>query len=137
MRSRSSALIGALLLAPLLAAAPTPAAAREGAGHTPLRPISECLDPTRVRGYQVLDSRRLLVDAGRRRYLLTLSWSCNELHTHRALAFDSRNPSGRICGDIGDAVRPREGGGTLIGRCDVGRVELISAADWEAELRAR
>ena len=129
------------LLCTVLLGLPAPARAEtapaEPPGERPLRPLSVCLDPSRVRGYQVLDSRRLLVDAGRRHYLLTLAWSCNELHTHRALVFDSRNPSGRICGDIGDALRPREGGGRVIGRCDIGRVELIDKATRDAELRAR
>lgn len=130
-----------LSLLPTLSVAAAPTAegstAADPPGNRPLRPMSDCLDPSRVRGYRVLDSSRLLVDAGRRRYLLTLSWSCNELGTHRALAFESRNPSGRICGDLGDAVRPREGGGTVLTRCEIGRVELIDQATWDAELRAR
>ncbi len=125
-------LAGLLPSAPASATPPPPAP-----GSQPLRPISTCIDPSRVRGYSVLDSRRLLIDAGRRRYLVTLAWSCTELHGYRALAFDTRNPSGRVCGDIGDAVLPREGRGGVLGRCDIGRVEAISIEDWEAELRAR
>ncbi|MCK7593844.1 DUF6491 family protein [Pseudomarimonas salicorniae] len=109
----------------------------EAPGHRPIRPIGDCIDPSRVRGFHVLDSRTLLVDAGRRRFRVVLSWSCNELHSHRGLAFDTRNPSGRVCGDIGDAVLPREGSGGILGRCDIGEIKPISPEEWEGELRAR
>lgn len=107
-----------------------------GQGYAPLRPVSECLDPDRARSWQMLDSNRLLVDAGRRHYLIELAWSCPELGTHADLVFRSHNAGGRVCGDIGDSIVPQGSGGNILGRCDIARIIRISAEQYAAELRA-
>lgn len=125
-------------LAILLAVVSLPGgrAAPAADGYAPLRPLSACLAPDRARSWHLIDGSRLLVDTGRRHYLLELSWSCNELATHRAITFTSRNPGNRICGDIGDAVQPREGGNGVLARCDISRVTPLSDDEAAAELRA-
>lgn len=115
---------------------PASSAVRASDGYAPLRPLSACLAPDRARSWHLIDGTRLLVDTGRRHFLLELSWSCNELATHRAITFTSRNPGNRICGDIGDAVQPREGGNGLLARCDISRVTPLSRDEAAAELRA-
>lgn len=127
-----------LTFAFLLAALPLPGGrpAHAADGYAPLRPLSACLAPDRARSWHLIDGSRLLVDTGRRHFLLELSWSCNELATHRAITFISRNPGNRICGDIGDAVQPREGGNGVLARCDISRVTPLSRDEAAAELRA-
>ena len=138
---QGSMMLGALLAGGLTA----PALAGDGSdsGYAPIRPIAQCLDPSRARSWAMLDSSRLLVDAGRSKYLIELSWSCPELATQPALKFSSRAPSGRICGDVGERVR----GGGLPARalqpppgqeagCLISRASRLTAEEYEAELRA-
>lgn len=122
-----------------------PATAGESgeSGYAPIRPISQCLDPSRARSWTLLDSSRLLVDAGRNKYLIELAWSCPELATQPTLKFSSRAPSGRVCGDVGERVL----GGGLPAKaflpppgqeagCLISRASRLTADEYEAELRA-
>lgn len=112
-------------------------------GYAPIRPITQCLDPSRARSWTMLDSSRLLVDAGRNKYLIELAWSCPELATQPALRFSTRAPSGRVCGDVGERVRP---GGLPVrafvpppgqeAGCLISRASRLTADEYEAELRA-
>jgi hypothetical protein len=70
----------------------------------PLRPVSECLDPDRARGWHLVDSDEILVDAGRKRFHLQLSPSCPELAFTDTVGFRSGDGIGRICGSAGDTV---------------------------------
>ncbi|HET6603412.1 MAG TPA: DUF6491 family protein [Xanthomonadaceae bacterium] len=104
------------------------AAAPASDRHAPLRPVSDCLDPDRARGWVMVSSDELLVDAGRRHYRIMLSYACPELGTSTALAFEAGAVS-RVCGDIGESVRPLD---RLRGAraCDIARVERIEADEY-------
>lgn len=114
------------LLTATLGAMTAPAAGSDR--HAPLRPVSECLDPDRARGWVLVSSDELLVDAGRRHYRIMLSYACPGLATSPQLAFEA-GAVGRVCGDVGEAVRPldRLAGGRA---CDIARVEQIEADEY-------
>jgi hypothetical protein len=83
---------------------------------------ADCLDPQFARGWHPIDDHHVLVDAGRRKYRITVSGSClfgNDI----ALRFEGDAISGRVCG-IGDRIVTRDG------TCWVDRLELIDAATW-------
>ena len=93
-------------------AAPAPRGALRGA---------DCLDPTMARTWDHLSGDELLVDAGRRKYRVHLSEHCTELGHGSVIRFKGDPVSGRVCGNVGEAVRV---GGMS---CRIGRVELIDA----------
>ena len=83
--------------AAVLACHAAPAAAADSPlRYAPLRPMSLCLDPDRIRTWHFLDSDEMLVDAGRKHYLLQLSTSCPELTHSWQLASARATPSGGI-----------------------------------------
>ena len=89
-----------------------------------IRPVSQCIDPDRVRGWRDLDSFRALIDVGRQHYLIETGFHCPALTRGinlrlSALAF------GRICGDTGEYVVV-DGG-----RCPIDRVKLLSPAEYD------
>jgi hypothetical protein len=91
--------------AALLASHGAPAAAAESPlRYAPLTPMSQCLDPDRIRTWHFLDSDEVLVDAGRKHFLLQLSTSCPELTHSWQLGFRAGNSVGRICGNLGDSI---------------------------------
>jgi hypothetical protein len=99
------------------------------AADTPQRPPprvpltgADCLDPARVRSWHHVDSRQLLVDAGRRKYRITLGESCTELGGAPTISVRGDRISGRVCGNFGDRVITRRRS------CRIDRIELIDAA---------
>jgi hypothetical protein len=112
----------------------TTAMADSPALRVPQHPLSECLDPDRIRAWHLVDSDEVLVDAGRRHFRLHLPVSCPELnHTHQ-VGFRAGNNMGRICGNIGDAILGARGN-ALRYPCRIGIVEPLDAAQFEAALR--
>ena len=109
-------LISLLALASPVAAAADSAPAPRGA----LRG-ADCLDPTMARSWDYVSGDELLVDAGRRKYRVRLSEHCTELGHGSVIRFKGDAVSGRVCGNVGEAVR--------VGRmsCRIERVELIDA----------
>lgn len=109
------------------------------AADTPQRPPprvpltgADCLDPARVRSWHHVDSRQLLVDAGRRKYRITLAESCNELGGAPTINFRGDRVTGRVCGNFGDRVKTRRRS------CRIDRIEVIDAAAFrEATARPR
>ena len=94
----------------LLALLPAPVLAQSGDALQLLRPVSECLDPSRIRAWLQLDSDELLVDAGRRHFHLRFRHACGELNLNNDIEFRAGNGVGRICGSPGDVVLgPRPG----------------------------
>jgi hypothetical protein len=92
----------------------------------------QCLDPAYARGFIGLDDRRLLVDAGRNRYLVEVSPSCWNLDFANAIGFRGDPVSGKVCGGLLDAVLMR-------GEppCRIERMELLSKEQYQAALRER
>lgn len=100
-----------------------------GAAETPRQPPprvpltgADCLDPSRVRSWHTVDSRALLVDAGRRQYRVTLAESCTELGGAATIGFRGDRVNGRVCGNFGDRVVTRRRS------CRIHRIELMDAA---------
>ena len=117
------ALILALLPAAAIAACATPSAGGP-AQRIPLRG-ADCLDPSSARSWHEVSSTEVRVDAGRRKYRLTLTGQCSLLGHGPELGFEGDPISGRVCGNLGDAI--------LLGRgerCPIERIELIDAATW-------
>jgi hypothetical protein len=90
------------------------------------RPLSaaQCLDPERARGWSLLDSSTVYVDAGRRRYLIDLDFACPELGYARSISFRSGGGIGRICGNAGEYLVP-DTGLSPSRDCRIGKVRLI------------
>lgn len=113
----------ALTLLPLASGAAEPSSGTSA--YQPLRPLSACLDPTRVRSWNDIDSTTLLVDAGRRKFRLELTTACPELSFDHTILLVGDSVSGRICGTIGESVVAR-------GRsCRIARVIPIDAETYE------
>ena len=133
---RTPSLIAALVLCagafPALAATPAQPAAVWLHGH-------DCLDPAQARGYADLDRGRLLVDAGRKRYLVEVTPSCLNLDVAMVIGFRGDPISNRVCGGPMDAVLVRHSI-----PCRIERMQLLSKEeyrqallDYQAQLRAR
>ena len=135
MSKRRYGILLATVLAPCLFALPAVSRADDRVydlpvqrGYAPLRPVAECLDPDRARAWHRLSGNQLIVDSGRRAHLLTLSHDCPGLGLGAGIGFVSRNPGGRICGDIGDTVIPSGPPRTLPRGCHVARVTVLTEA---------
>lgn len=81
---------------------------------------ADCLDPGQARGWQEVSRTELHVDAGRRRYRITLDAGCARIGTGSVLRFAGDPIGGRVCGVPTDAVVFDEGL-----RCRIDRLELI------------
>ncbi len=100
MHSLSCAAL-ALCALPLLALAATP--------RTPL-PAAECIQPSRINAWHIVDDRTAIVRTGPKYYEVTLQSRCPQLRHPPGLMFRSNasNASaneGRICGEAGETVR--------------------------------
>jgi hypothetical protein len=110
------------LLAPFtLAACASPGA--PVASKPTLHP-SECLDPSRARGWTHVDDTTLLVDAGQRKYRVNLAESCFALGTSPDLLFSGGGIGNRVCGHVGETV--------VVGRqrCRIQSVERLDEASY-------
>ena len=103
----------------------------EGTPGSPLRPHSECLDPTQARGWAIVDTDSVVVDAGRRKFLLRFGASCPELEWTNRLQFRTPGGSGRVCGSAFDAVLPESRGGLVV-PCSIESITSIDAERYRA-----
>ena len=122
---RQTLLAATLVLAtlPALASAPSPQA------RTGVLRGSECLDASYARGFQTVDDRRLLVDAGRRKYLIEVTPSCWTLDISPTIGFRGDPIFNRVCGSLGDAV--------LVRGSPPCRIEHMEVLDKDAYAQAR
>ncbi|MBB5209029.1 DUF6491 family protein [Chiayiivirga flava] len=107
------------------------AGATEGTPAAPLRPLSECLDPTQARGWAIVEPDAIVVDAGRRKFLLRFGASCPELEWTTRLQFRTAGGSNRLCGYAREAVLPESRGGLAI-PCTLRSIESIDAERYRA-----
>lgn len=80
---------------------------------------STCLDSSHVRNWIVVDDEILLLDAGRKKYRMTLMQSCFNLSSSPTLQFKGDPITGRICGSTLDAIRVNGE------QCRISKIELI------------
>lgn len=125
MRRQTFALLALALTLPLGAHAAEPAAAAPGSLQTPLRG-ADCLDPARTRSYLMTGDKEVIVDAGKRKYRLSIGQSCPALSYTQAISFRGEQIDGRLCGGINDAVV------TSDYPCKVDRIELITDEQYKA-----
>ncbi len=112
-----------LLMAPWPAHADPPSQVPER--YAPLRG-ADCLDPSMARSWQDAGPGVLLVDAGHRKYRITLDAGCQGAGDGGTLVFRGDAVSGRVCGNLGDQVQAR-------GRaCRIERIELVDAEAYRA-----
>lgn len=116
--------------AALALAATSTAVAAEGTPTDPLRPLSECLDPQHARGWAIVDGDDIVVDAGRRKFLIHFSASCQDLNWTRLLQFRTAGGSSRLCGYANEAVLPNDKGGMSI-PCSIASITSIDAARYK------
>jgi hypothetical protein len=97
-------------------------------GRNAIRPVSQCLDPARVRSWQPLDSFRVIVDAGRRRYLVETAAHCTAIAIGTEVTFKG-DLANRLCGDTAEFI---ESGAT---RCRVSQVLPLTKQQYEDLLK--
>ncbi len=110
---------------PLSALAAVEPVAAPGSMQAPLRG-ADCLDPARTRSYLMTGDKEVIVDAGKRKYRLSIGQSCPALSYTQAISFRGDQVDGRLCGGINDAVV------TSDYPCKVDRVELITDDEYRA-----
>lgn len=120
-------------LAALALGAAGGAIAAQGVPGNPLRPLSECLDPERARGWTSISDDEILVDAGPKKFLIRFARSCTDLNFTPVLRFRPSVGSTRICGNSTDAVLGDSRGGVAI-PCTVSSVVSIESKRYR-ELR--
>lgn len=98
-------------------------------GYKPL-PLAECLDPERARGWTQVDNGDLMVDAGRYKYRVRVASACTALGYSNILGFRGDPISGRVCGNIRDAVLTRDY------PCKIESVQRLSKEEYDAVLKA-
>ena len=96
-----------LCAALVLAALPALASAPPADPPPQFQRGSECLDPHLVRGFHTLDHNQVIVDAGRRYYLIEAAPSCWNLRFASVIAFRGDIASGRVCGAPLDEILVR------------------------------
>jgi hypothetical protein len=92
---------------------------------------ADCLNPSAARAWHVASGNQLLVDAGRRKYRITLWEACTELGQSGTISFRGDAVSGRVCGNVGERVQLRRSS------CRIDRVELIDAETFAAAATGR
>jgi len=85
---------------------------------------ADCLNPSAARSWHYQGGNELLVDAGRRKYRITLWEICTELGQADTLGFRGDAVSGRVCGNAGERVVLKRSS------CRIDRIELIDADTW-------
>ncbi|HBK56222.1 MAG TPA: hypothetical protein DDZ76_08075 [Xanthomonadales bacterium] len=129
LSTRHSLCTTLLLLGAVSLAAP-PAIADDGTNPTatstyrPLSPVSDCLNPSRVRDWAYVNDREILVNAGRKKYRILMSYGCPGLAFGHSIRFEPGPGVGRMCGHLNENVIADAS------RCDVARVELIDSETW-------
>jgi len=78
-----------------------------------------CLDSNRVRNWVVIDDETLLLDAGQKKYRVSLQQSCFNLGTSATLQFKGDPITGRICSGTLDAIK------TQGEQCQISKIEAI------------
>ena len=106
-------LISTLLLALTVGAgAGAVQAAETPSARTPLH-TSDCIDPSQVNEWHIVDARTAIVRTGPKRYLVTLQSACPRLGmSPPGLIFRPNRSNalvneGRICGEVGETVHSR------------------------------
>ena len=105
--------------------------ASAGSTDTPTLRGAQCLDPDFARGWVELDDRTILVDAGRNRYRIEVGGACTSLSFSSLLVFRGDPVSGRVCGNLGDAILTRDY------PCKIERMQLISKAEYKQAIDDR
>ncbi len=96
----------------------------------------DCLDPEAVRSWFLASSDTLMVDAGRRKYRLTVHPSCVELGNANALRLRGGPVGTRVCGSVTDAVQTvGVAGGNR--SCRIHAIALVDEAEWAAATAAK
>lgn len=136
MRPLMIALACLALLAPAAHSSDTPAetpGAERRANPAPRNALTgaDCLNPAASRAWHVVSGNQLLVDAGRRKYRITLREFCTELGQAGVIGFRGDAVSGRVCGNAGEQVTLRRSS------CRIERVELIDAETFAAAATGR
>lgn len=101
-----------LLLLALTVGASTVQAGETPSARTPLH-TSDCIDPSQINEWHIVDARTAIVRTGPKRYLVTLQSACPRLGIPpRGLVFRPNRSNalvnqGRICGEVGETVHSR------------------------------
>lgn len=97
----------------------------------------DCLDPAHVRGWSLLPGDQVLVDAGKRRFVIELVAACPGLEHNPFLGFVSQRTGSRVCGVRGDQLVPH--GSAAGGRppCPIGRLRVVDDAEYADGLERR
>ena len=92
---------------------------------------AECLDPAMARSWIELDRDTLLVDAGRYKYRIEVSGACSAVGWSQLLLFRGDPITGRVCGNIGDAILTRDY------PCTIQDMQLLDKEQYKALMEDR
>jgi hypothetical protein len=128
------------MLLPALLAASVPAGTAQApppAAAPPAQTLAEdaCVDPGKVRGWSLLGDRRVLIDAGKQRFLVDLSTNCPQLSDNPFLGYRSDHVAGRVCGRPGDRLVPHGSTATGGDDCPVRRLRTLSGEEYDRYLK--
>jgi hypothetical protein len=115
---------------------PLPSSATPADGRSQLT-ASECMYPGHVRSWSLLQDSRVLVDAGRRQFVIELQEGCPGLGHNPFLGFITNHPGGRICGQNGDRLIPHGSAATDRSPCAIRDLRAISKDDYGRYLQQR
>ena len=91
----------------------------------------QCLDPAMARSWIELDRDTLLVDAGRYKYRIGIAGACSAVGWSNMLLFRGDPITGRVCGNIGDAILTRDY------PCSIQDMQLLDKEQYKALLEER
>lgn len=133
MTTLTSLALTSLALTSLALLMPSAASTHERDNASPIakyQPLhgSQCLDPTRARGWTHLDDSHILIDAGRDKYWVEFYATCPGLGFTTNILFRGDPISGRVCGSFTDSVLTREQ------PCRIERMKLLSKQEYRRAL---
>jgi hypothetical protein len=131
MRHLLIALACLALLAPAARSSDEPTAAPGNPAPGNALTGADCLNPSAARAWHYVGDNQLLVDAGRRKYRITLRDICTELGGAGTIGFRGDALNGRVCGNAGERVLLRRS------NCRIDRIELIDAETFKASATTR
>jgi Family of unknown function (DUF6491) len=90
---------------------------------------AQCLDPAMARSWMDLDRDTLLVDAGRNKYRIEVSGACSAVDWSPVLVFRGDPITGRVCGNLGDAILTRDY------PCSIRGMQLLDKEQYKALIK--
>ena len=100
--------------------------------HSPIRPISKCLDLSRSIESYVIDDKTIIAASGPNYFRINLSAPCSHLGVGNLQLRTGNDSQRRMCGEIGDKVITRDGL-----HCQVQSLDILTRDQFKSMERAK